>query len=77
MEVRDAGTGISSEDLQHIMDPFFTTKRSSGGTGLGLSISYSIVKEHNGELNFLSELGKGTVAILSLPVNREAKDEAS
>jgi polar amino acid transport system substrate-binding protein len=55
------------------MDPFFTTKRSSGGTGLGLSISYNIVKAHGGDLEFTSEVGKGTTAILSLPVHREVK----
>ncbi len=75
--VSDDGHGISPETLKHIMDPFFTTKRSSGGTGLGLSISYSIVKAHGGELEFTSEKGKGTTAILSLPVHREAQNEAS
>jgi signal transduction histidine kinase len=73
VEVRDAGTGVSPEDLKHIMDPFFTTKRSSGGTGLGLSISYNIIKAHGGSLDFTSELGKGTEVVLSLPVNREAE----
>ncbi|MFC1715094.1 ATP-binding protein [Candidatus Poribacteria bacterium] len=77
VKVRDEGMGISPKDLGHIMDPFFTTKRSSGGTGLGLSISYSIVKAHGGDLEFTSEVGKGTTAVLSLPVHREAKNEAS
>lgn len=77
MEIRDEGAGISAEDLEHIMDPFFTTKRSSGGTGLGLSISYNMVKAHGGEMNFASELGKGTTVVLSLPVHREAENEAS
>ena len=77
VEIRDEGTGISSENLEHIMDPFFTTKRSSGGTGLGLSISYNIVKAHGGEMDFTSELGKGTTVVLSLPVRRESENEAS
>lgn len=75
--VSDEGNGMSQETLKHIMDPFFTTKRSSGGTGLGLSISYGIVKAHGGELEFTSEEGKGTTAILSLPAGREAENEAS
>ena len=69
VKVQDEGIGIPSENLKHILDPFFTTKRDSGGTGLGLSVSYSIVKNHSGDLNFTSESGKGTTAIIRLPVN--------
>lgn len=66
--VRDEGRGISSEDLKYIMDPFFTTKRDIGGTGLGLSISYNIIKDHGGELIINSEVGKGTTAVIKLPL---------
>lgn len=68
LEVRDEGTGIPEEDLAHIIDPFFTTKREKDGTGLGLAVSASIVKEHGGDLAFESVLGKGTVARVSLPL---------
>jgi polar amino acid transport system substrate-binding protein len=67
IEVRDEGSGISKEDLAHIQDPFFTTKRDSGGTGLGLAVSSRIVEEHQGQLTFESDIGKGTTARLSLP----------
>ena len=73
IRVHDEGIGISPENLRHIMDPFFTTNRASGGTGLGLPISYNIIKAHGGDLNFSSELGKGTTVILTLPIHREAK----
>lgn len=69
--VEDKGRGIKEKDLKHIMDPFFTTKRESGGTGLGLSISYNIVKNHGGELSLLSEFGKGTTAVVTLPIGME------
>ena len=59
---------MSDEMLKHIFDPFFTTKRTSGGTGLGLSISYNIIQNHGGTLTFHSEVGKGTKAIVSLPL---------
>lgn len=65
--VSDEGKGITEDDLKHIMDPFFTTKRDSGGTGLGLSISYNIIKDHGGDLKIESEQGKGTKAIVILP----------
>jgi PAS domain S-box-containing protein len=71
IEVRDEGIGISQENLKHVMDPFFTTNRSSGGTGLGLSISYNIVKAHGGDLSFTSEPGKGTTVVLTLPALSE------
>lgn len=70
VKVRDEGMGIPAENLKHILDPFFTTKRNSGGTGLGLSVSYSIVKDHGGDLSFTSEPGKGTTTIVKLPVSR-------
>ena len=71
LEVRDQGTGITPEQMSHLTDPFFTTKRESGGTGLGLSVSSGIVKEHGGSLSFSSRPGAGTTARLSLPIPPE------
>lgn len=68
IKVSDQGIGISEDNLKHIMDPFFTTKRDSGGTGLGLSISYNIIKSHNGNLSISSKTGCGTTAVIKLPV---------
>jgi polar amino acid transport system substrate-binding protein len=70
ISVRDEGMGISPEALLNITDPFFTTKHDSGGVGLGLSISSKIVEEHGGTLNFKSEIGAGTTAEITLPVDR-------
>lgn len=66
--VSDNGCGIPKEDLSRIFDPFFTTKAPGLGTGLGLSISYGIIKEHNGDIEYFSEPGAGTKAIITLPV---------
>jgi PAS domain S-box-containing protein len=68
IDVIDEGKGIRPEDLPHVTDPFFTTKRDVGGTGLGLAVSARIVAEHNATLDFASAVGKGTTARLTLPV---------
>jgi len=68
IEVRDEGRGIGEDILSRIVDPFFTTKRTSGGTGLGLSIAARIVKDHGGELTFASIVGTGTTAKMTLPI---------
>jgi two-component system NtrC family sensor kinase len=65
--VTDTGAGISEENLKHIFDPFFTTKEH--GTGLGLSVCYGIVEAHHGHLEYHSEPGQGTTAIIRLPVH--------
>ena len=70
LKVSDEGIGISPENIPHLTDPFFTTKRETGGTGLGLSVSASIVKEHGGSLEFDSEPGTGTIVALTLPCCR-------
>ena len=70
IRVRDEGEGIPPENLNHIIEPFFTTKRDAAGTGLGLSVSYNIVKNHGGHLHFTSRFGKGTTATVMLPVSR-------
>ena len=73
--VEDEGVGIAKDQLPHITDPFFTTKRHSGGTGLGLSVSAGIVHNHNGSLTFSSAPQKGTTATLSLPIRKKSSKE--
>ena len=65
--IKDNGRGMPPEVKEHIFDPFFTTKEVGQGTGLGLSISYGIIERHNGNIDVLSEPGKGTEFIISLP----------
>ena len=67
ISIKDNGDGISKENLARIFEPFFTTKTSGKGTGLGLAIVHKIIKEHQGELNVESQIGRGTQFIISLP----------
>jgi nitrogen fixation/metabolism regulation signal transduction histidine kinase len=56
ISVTDTGTGIDKEHLDHIFDPYFTTKQA--GTGLGLAIVHKIIEAHGGEVRVESEAGK-------------------
>jgi len=66
--IRDTGTGMSPETKKHLFEPFYTTKEVGSGTGLGLAISYGIIEQHQGNIDVISEEGKGTEFIISLPI---------
>ena len=68
LEIIDNGFGVAPEDLPHILEPFFSTKKGGSGIGLGLSIVLGIVKSHNGYIDVKSELGKGTAISITIPV---------
>jgi two-component system NtrC family sensor kinase len=68
VEVRDTGVGIPPENLDHIFDPFFTSKDE--GSGLGLSISHQIVQEHGGYVTVESKVGSGTTFFINLPIGK-------
>jgi len=65
--ITDTGTGIAPDDLERVMDPFFTTKELGKGSGLGLSMVYGFAQQSNGAFRIESELGRGTRAELWLP----------
>jgi two-component system NtrC family sensor kinase len=75
VNIQDTGTGISQQHLPLIFDPFFTTKGIGKGTGLGLSISYAIIKEHEGHITVESKSGKGTLFMISVPMDLEKKEQ--
>jgi len=67
MFVRDRGSGIAAEVLEHIFEPLFTTKRN-GGTGLGLTVVQQIISEHGGEVIVESAAGAGSTFYIVLPL---------
>jgi signal transduction histidine kinase len=67
LDVMDTGRGISPEALGKIFDAYYSTKR--GGTGLGLAIARRIAEEHGGRISAVSEVGKGSVFTIELPVD--------
>lgn len=66
----DTGCGMTKEQLSKLFTPFFTTKEPGKGTGLGLAISYSIIQNHNGDIEVESELGKGSIFRIKLPIEK-------
>ena len=71
-EICDTGTGISPEVQANIFNPYFTTKKK--GTGLGLAIVYKIIESHNGTIHIESIDGKGTIFIISIPINTDQRN---
>lgn len=67
--IADTGKGIDKEGMSKLFDPFFTTKPVGEGTGLGLSISQGIISDHKGKILVESEVDKGTVFTILLPVD--------
>ncbi|KAA3630981.1 MAG: PAS domain S-box protein [Calditrichaeota bacterium] len=66
---KDNGVGIPEKELDSIFLPFFTTKDVGKGTGLGLSISYGIIEEHGGTISVTSQVGKGSIFTVKLPIS--------
>ncbi|MCK5185554.1 MAG: histidine kinase, partial [Deltaproteobacteria bacterium] len=63
--------GMDEETRSHVFDPFFTTKAVGKGTGLGLSTSYGIIQSRHGNIEVESEMGKGAIFTIILPVSTE------
>lgn len=67
VRVSDTGTGIPEDEVERIFEPFYTTKAEGKGAGLGLSVAYGIIRQHQGEVYFQSEVGEGTQVTIHLP----------
>jgi PAS domain S-box-containing protein len=73
--VRDTGCGMDAETLQHIFEPFYTTKDVGKGTGLGLPAVYGAVRDHRGALQVESAPGEGTRFHIYLPLSEQLVPE--
>jgi len=71
ISISDNGIGMTPEELERCLDPFYTTKDAGEGSGLGLPVAASIVENHGGRLLIRSEKGKGTTVTIELPAGGE------
>ncbi|MGH9452117.1 MAG: sensor histidine kinase [Terriglobia bacterium] len=76
IEVKDSGEGISADNLNHIFDPMFTTKSMGTGAGLGLAICNQIIRQHGGSIHVESEINRGTLFRITIPLDCREKTEA-
>ncbi len=74
--ISDTGKGIEKENLSRIFDPFFTTGDIDKGRGMSLNAAYNIVKNHGGIIDVKSDIGKGSVFSVILPINKEDKTDS-
>ena len=74
IQIQDTGPGISPEDLPHIFEPFYTTKKEGKGVGLGLSVCHGILERHDGTIEVNSTPGRGSTFIIELPLHHGEKD---
>ena len=74
IKISDTGSGIPNESLPRIFDPFFTTKDVGKGTGLGLNVAYNIIKKHHGKIDVKSDVGKGTMFTIRIPIDRSGAE---
>ncbi len=71
LTVSDTGVGIPDQMIEHIFEPFFSTKGSESGTGLGLAVAFGIIQQHEGWITVESEQGRGTSFSVYIPTTSE------
>jgi PAS domain S-box-containing protein len=73
IRVTDTGTGVSADAIDHLFEPFYTTKDRGEGSGLGLAVVKGIVLNHGGSVDVSSKVGKGTEFCIVLPIDESPK----
>jgi len=66
IQIRDTGTGMTSEEIVHLGKPYYSTKKE--GTGLGMLMVYSTISKVKGKIEVESEVGQGTTFLITIPV---------
>ncbi|MFT5107135.1 MAG: two-component system cell cycle sensor histidine kinase/response regulator CckA [Pseudoalteromonas tetraodonis] len=77
LQVKDTGSGIASEHLDKVFEPYFTTRRRENATGIGLTVCESIARAHEGGIAVEASEGEGTTVSVTIPVAAQGKEEVA
>lgn len=74
LTIRDNGRGMTAYEVEHMFDPFYTTRISEAGTGLGAAIAHAIIQDHDGRIDVRSQVGYGTTVEVYLPLTEWSQE---